>query len=190
MLFRSVCYAKFIKFAPHPIKRVEIPFGNGKSLPAYLHLPRKPVNGEKFPIVFSCGGMDGSKENMVSLYGDRFMERGIAVLAIDGPGQAEAVSRGIYFSPENWEKCANAVYDFLSQQPNIDIKNLVIRGSSFGSFWGTVAAATLGSRVKAFVTTIASHLMKMICSTGIFSLMSNRMDGLTISCAVMKCAIR
>ena len=67
--------------------------------------------------------------------------RGIAVLAIDGPGQAEAVSRGIYFSPENWEKCANAVYDFLSQQPNIDIKNLVIRGSSFGSF-----SARAGSR--------------------------------------------
>jgi pimeloyl-ACP methyl ester carboxylesterase len=149
----NACYAKFIKFAAHPIKRVEIPFGNGKFLPAYLHLPRKPINGEKFPVVFYCGGMDGSKENMVSLYGDRFIERGFAVLAIDGPGQAEAVSRGIYFSPENWEKCANAVYDFLSNQPAVDIKRLVIRGSSFGSFWGTVAAATLGNRVKAYVTT-------------------------------------
>ncbi|HTI02013.1 MAG TPA: prolyl oligopeptidase family serine peptidase, partial [Acidisoma sp.] len=89
---------------------------------------------------------------MVSLYGDRFMERGMAVLAIDGPGQAEAVSRGIYFSPENWEKCAESVYEFLSKQPNIDIKKLVIRGSSFGSFWGTVAAATLGNRVKGYVT--------------------------------------
>ncbi|MGE5539718.1 MAG: alpha/beta hydrolase [Gemmatimonas sp.] len=148
----NACYAKYIKFAPHPIRRVEIPFGN-KFLPAYLHLPRKPVNGEKFPIVFYCGGMDGSKENMVSLYGDRFMERGMAVLAIDGPGQAEAVSRGLYFTPENWEKCALSVYDFLSKQPNIDINKLVIRGSSFGSFWGTVAAATLGNKVKGYVTT-------------------------------------
>jgi pimeloyl-ACP methyl ester carboxylesterase len=149
----NACYAKFIKFAPHPIQRVDIPFGGGKYLPAYLHLPRKPEKGEKFPIVFYCGGMDGSKENMVSLYGDRFIERGFAVLAIDGPGQAEAVSRGIYFSPENWQKCANAVYEFLGGQSAIDIEKLVIRGSSFGSFWGTVAAATLGNKVKGYVTT-------------------------------------
>jgi pimeloyl-ACP methyl ester carboxylesterase len=149
----NACYAKYIKFAGHPIKRVEIPFGNGKFLPAYLHLPRKPMNGEKFPIVFCCGGMDGSKENMVSLYGDRFMERDFAVLAIDGPGQAEAVSRGIYFTPESWEKCAEAVYSFLSKEPALDMNKLVIRGSSFGSFWGTVVAATLGSRAKGFVTT-------------------------------------
>jgi pimeloyl-ACP methyl ester carboxylesterase len=149
----NACYAKYIKFAGHPIKRVEIPFGNGKFLPAYLHLPRKPVPGEKFPIVFYCGGMDGSKENMVALYGDRFMERDVAVLAIDGPGQAEAVSRGIYFTPENWEKCAEAAYAFLSKEPALDMNKLVIRGSSFGSFWGTVVAATLGSRAKGYVTT-------------------------------------
>jgi fermentation-respiration switch protein FrsA (DUF1100 family) len=149
----NACYARYIKFAGHPIRRVEIPFGNGKFLPAYLHLPRKPAPGEKFPIVFYCGGMDGSKENMVALYGDRFMERDVAVLAIDGPGQAESVSRGIYFTPENWEKCAEAVYAFLSKEPAIDISKLVIRGSSFGSFWGTVVAATLGSRAKGYVTT-------------------------------------
>lgn len=148
----NACYAKYIKFAAHPIKRVDVPIGN-KFMPAYLHLPRKPVNGEKFPVVFYCGGMDGSKENMVALYGDRFIERGFAVLAIDGPGQAEAVSRGIYFTPENWEKCAESAYEFLSKQPSIDIKRLVIRGSSFGSFWGTVAAATLGNRAKGYVTT-------------------------------------
>ena len=39
--------------------------------------------------------MDSSKENMVSLYGDRFLERGFAVLALDGPGQAEAITRGV-----------------------------------------------------------------------------------------------
>src|SRR5581483_7264988 len=87
----NACYAKFIQYAPHPIEHVEVPF-MGKSLPAYLHLPRKPAPGEKIPCIISIGGMDGSKENMVSIYGDRFLSRGVAVLAVDGPGQAESAS--------------------------------------------------------------------------------------------------
>ena len=95
------CYANFIRYAPHPVEKVEVPF-EGKSLPAYLHLPHKPAPGEKFGCIISIGGMDGSKENMVSIYGDRFLSRGLAVLAIDGPGQAEAASRGIFFTESNF----------------------------------------------------------------------------------------
>ena len=43
-------------------------------------------------------GMDSYKEIQIALYGDRFLNRGIAVLAIDGPGQYEAPMLGIYFS--------------------------------------------------------------------------------------------
>ena len=35
-------------------------------------------------------------------YGDRFLNRGMAVLAIDGPGQYEAPMVGVYFSVDNW----------------------------------------------------------------------------------------
>lgn len=145
----NACYAKFIQFAPHPIKRAEIPFGK-KHLPAYLHLPRKPQEGEKFPCIISIGGMDGSKENMVSIYGDRFLSRGLAVLAVDGPGQAESVARGIYFTESNFGDAGLAIYDWLGKQPNIDINRLAIRSSSFGSYFGTVASAALGDRIRGY----------------------------------------
>ena len=98
----NACYAGVVRHAPRPIARVEIPFG-AKSLPAYLHLPRKPAAGERFPCVLAVGGMDSSKENLVALYGDKLIERGFAVLAIDGPGQAESAGRGIHFTPQAWK---------------------------------------------------------------------------------------
>lgn len=148
----NACYAKFIKFAPHPIERAEIPFGK-KHLPAYLHLPRPPQPGEKFPCVISIGGMDGSKENMVAIYGDRFLTRGLAVLALDGPGQAESVGRGIFFTERNFGDAGLAVHDWLSRHPAIDTNRLVIRSSSFGSYFGTVAAAALGDKIRGYAVT-------------------------------------
>jgi pimeloyl-ACP methyl ester carboxylesterase len=152
----NACYAKFIKFAPHPIERVEIPFGK-KHLPAYLHLPRKPEKGETFPCVISIGGMDGSKENMVSIYGDRFLARGLAVLAVDGPGQAESVGRGIYFTESNFGDAGLAIHAWLAKHPAIDIDRLAIRSSSFGSYFGTVAAAALGDRVRGYAVAGVCH---------------------------------
>lgn len=146
------CYAGFMRHAPHPVRRVEIPFG-GAFLPAYLHLPRAPAHGERLPCVIIIGGMDSSKENMVSLYGDRFLERGFSVLALDGPGQAEAITRGIFFTPTNFGDAAEAVYAWLKSEDWIDLDRLVVRGTSFGSYFGTVFSAQLGSRIKGFAAT-------------------------------------
>jgi pimeloyl-ACP methyl ester carboxylesterase len=146
------CYAGFMQYAPRPISRVEIPF-EGRHLPAYLHLPHHPAASEKFPCVIIVGGMDSSKENMVALYGDRFLERGFAVLALDGPGQAEAVTRGIFFTPTNFADAAEATYAWLGAQPHLDLDRLVVRGTSFGSYFGTVFAARLGNRIKGFAAT-------------------------------------
>jgi fermentation-respiration switch protein FrsA (DUF1100 family) len=146
------CYAKFIKLAPHPIERVEIPFAK-KHLPAYLHLPRQPGKNERFPCVISIGGMDGSKENMVSMYGDRFLERGLAVLAVDGPGQAESIARGLVFTESNFGPAGLAMHAFLAKHKAIDETRLAIRSSSFGSYFGTVAAAALGKKIKGYAVT-------------------------------------
>lgn len=146
------CYAAFMKHAPHPVARVEIPFKD-KHMPAYMHLPRAPAAGEKLPCVIIIGGMDSSKENMVSLYGDRFLERGFAVLALDGPGQAEAITRGIFFTPTNFADAAEATWAWLGTQSYIDLDRVVVRGTSFGSYFGTVFAARLGGRIKGFAAT-------------------------------------
>ena len=48
--------------------------------------------------MISIPGMDSYKEIQVALYGDQCLNRGMAVLAIDGPGQYEAPMIGLHFS--------------------------------------------------------------------------------------------
>ncbi len=51
------------------------------------------------------------------MYGDRWLNRGIAVLALDGPGQYESAVLGIHFSMDAWKKTATAAYDWLAARP-------------------------------------------------------------------------
>jgi fermentation-respiration switch protein FrsA (DUF1100 family) len=152
----NACYAKFITHAPHPIERVEVAFA-GQSLPAYLHLPRKPAEGEKFPCVLSIAGMDSSKENAVAMYGDKLLARGIAVFAVDGPGQGECFTRRINVTTTAHMEAAEANYKFLASHPAIDSDRIVIRGASMGTFFATQAAAVLGTRIKGLSETGVCH---------------------------------
>jgi dienelactone hydrolase len=130
-------YEQFIRLADRPVRRVEIPF-EGKSLPGYLHLP---PGVDRPPVVLAIDGMDGFKEMMVSLHGDKLLERGIAVLAIDGPGQGECTVRDIHVSGDNFRQAGRAALDWLRQQPEIDPERIAVEGVSFGSYWATLVAA-------------------------------------------------
>lgn len=150
------CYDKYIAYAPRPIERVEIPFGD-KTIPGLLHLPRAPEDGERFPCILNIGGMDGCKENVVAMYGDKALERGIAVLALDGPGQGECPARGIFVTATNHREAGIAAVDFVAQHPAIDADRIVLRCTSFGTYYGTQAAAGLGDRIKGISTAFIVH---------------------------------
>jgi dipeptidyl aminopeptidase/acylaminoacyl peptidase len=77
----------------------------------------------------------------VALNGDRWLSRGLAVLALDGPGQYESPVLEIYFSMAAWIDTGKAVADWLAARAEIDPARIGIAGSSFGSFFGTIAAA-------------------------------------------------
>src|SRR5204862_506853 len=79
------CYTKYAKLADHRVEAAWIPF-QGKALPGWFHLPHG-YQGGRIPAVWTIPGMDGFKEANVAMYGDRFLTRGIAVLALEGPGQ-------------------------------------------------------------------------------------------------------
>jgi dienelactone hydrolase len=156
------CFDKFIQFADRPIERVEIPFGD-QFLPAYLHLPHSPKDGESFPCIVTSQGMDGCKETAVAIYGDKALERGIAVLGLDGPGQGECFSRRVLVTATNPGAAVTAAYDWLEARPEIDSDRLGFRGTSFGSYFGAVAAAALGDRMKACV--LAAVCQEPGCNT-------------------------
>lgn len=156
------CYTKYTQYANHEIRRVDIPFQDS-AIPAWLHLPNVPyhqaaTNGSRgqLPSVMSIPGMDSFKETGVSLYGDRLLERGIAVLAMDGPGQKEALNRGLHVTADNWLEAGRAVLDWMRAQPELDPERIAIRGNSMGSFWGT-QVASIDHRIKGCAVQAVCH---------------------------------
>jgi len=152
------CYDKFAALMNRPIQRVEVPFGKeGKTLPGYLHLPRAPQPGEKFPCAIGIDGMDASKEIMCSMYGDKFLERGMAHFIYDGPGQGECTYRDILVTESNHMDAGRAVYDWLAKHPHIDAERSVIWSVSMGTFFGLQAAAALGDKVRGAAVSFVCH---------------------------------
>jgi pimeloyl-ACP methyl ester carboxylesterase len=141
---KVACFGRFIEHAPHPVSRVEIPFGSA-SLPAYLHLPATAA--PPHPCVIGVGGMDSLKEHLVAIYGDRYLERGIARLVYDGPGQGESLGRGLLVDSTNAVAAGHAVIDWARSQPVLDPSRLGLSGVSFGSFWATAIAAAVDGLV-------------------------------------------
>jgi dienelactone hydrolase len=137
---KNACYAGYARLADHRVERVDLPFAGG-SLPAWFHLPRG-WDGRPVPAVLACGGMDAPKELNVSMYGDKLLERGFAVLSVDGPGQGEAPIRGVHMTSTNWIDAGSVWMEFLRSRPEVDSSRLAAFGLSFGSFWMTQVAAT------------------------------------------------
>jgi dienelactone hydrolase len=148
------CYAKYAALADHHVEAVWVPFKD-KAIPAWLHLP-PGYSGGKLPVVIAIPGMDSYKEIQVALYGDKYLNRGMAVLAIDGPGQYEAPMIGLYFSMENWIATGPALVDWIAVRPELDAARVCVAGTSFGSLFGTVLTAN-EPRIKACAVMSVCH---------------------------------
>jgi dienelactone hydrolase len=148
------CFTKYAALADHRVEAVWIPF-EGKAIPAWFHLPPGYAGG-RVPVVIAVPGMDSYKEILVAMYGDRFLSRGMAVLAIDGPGQYEAPMVGVYFSTERWTKVGKPIVDWLAARPEVDGERIGLSGTSFGTFFGTMLTAH-EPRIKACAVTSVCH---------------------------------
>jgi dipeptidyl aminopeptidase/acylaminoacyl peptidase len=142
------CYTRFTElFDEAPVRRVEIPFENGKTIPGILQTV--PGN-DKAPCVLVVPGMDTIKEYMPSPYHNHFRRRGMATLTIDGPGQGESNIRETWVTLDNFERAGSAAIDFLEKTPGIDASRIGTYGWSMGSYWAPRIAAH-DSRIKALV---------------------------------------
>jgi dienelactone hydrolase len=149
------CYARYAKLADHHVEAAWIPIPGGQALPAWFHLP-PGYRGGRIPAVISVPGMDSFKEMGVALHGDRWLSRGIAVLALDGPGQYESPVLEIYFSMPAWMATGQAAVNWLAARAEVDATRIGLSGSSFGSFFGTIAAAH-EPRIRAVAVTAVCH---------------------------------
>ncbi|MDQ4069349.1 MAG: alpha/beta hydrolase [Actinomycetota bacterium] len=152
---KNYSYAKYCEYADHITRQAEVPY-KGNHIPGWLHLPPNYKEGDKVPCVIAIGGMDSTKEISVALVGDNFQSRGIATFLFDGPGQYSSAMRGIYIDEEGFYDAGRAVYDWLSQQPEIDLDKIAVRGVSMGSIWGTQVASVIPN-VKACMVAYPSY---------------------------------
>lgn len=147
------CYKKVIELNATPVERLQISF-EGKKVYCVLHLPA--VQNKKVPCVLMLPGMDMFKEDWHASAQREYLPRGMAVMALDGPGQGESLLHGLKASADNYERAAKAVIDYLTTRPEIDPGKIALYGTSMGSYWGTRTAA-YDQRIKACATAMGNY---------------------------------
>jgi dienelactone hydrolase len=131
------CYHAAMERLHPEIERVEVPYENA-SLPAYFVKGR---GSGRRPTVVLFDGMDNAKEMSVIFAGLDFAKRGINTLAIDGPGQAEALRLRNIHSRHDYEVPGTAAYEYVAARPEVDAKRVAVMGYSFGGYQAPRIAA-------------------------------------------------
>jgi dipeptidyl aminopeptidase/acylaminoacyl peptidase len=128
-------YERALPWFDFPGERVEIEYERGAVVPGIL---RKPSNVPRPPIVIMAPGLDSVKEELHA-YGDDFLRRGMAVLAIDGPGQGELE----FDHPMryDYEVVVACVIDYLETRRDVDATRTGMMGVSVGGYYAARAAA-------------------------------------------------
>lgn len=131
--------------SPKP-EYIEIPY-QGKKLEG-IFFPASVT--EPAPLLIFIGGIDGQKEEAYFVGVQEMQQRGIHVLAIEGPGQAGALILEQIPVIADYEKPVGLFIDRMSGYENVDKRRIGILGRSFGGYIAPRAAA-FDERIKACV---------------------------------------
>lgn len=137
------CLNLALPYLDPPGERVLIPY-EGKHLAGVL---RRPRNIERPPVVLMTMGLDSTKEEL-NTFEMTFLERGMAILAFDGPGQGEAE----YDFPirYDYEGVVRPVIDWVARREDLDASRIGIWGISLGGYYAPRTVA-FEKRIKACV---------------------------------------
>jgi 2,6-dihydroxypseudooxynicotine hydrolase len=116
-------------------ERVEAAFDGGVAV-ANLRMPVS--GGSPAPLVVVIPGLDSTKEEFFALE-SVFLDRGMATLSVDGPGQGEG---GFHarIRPD-YEVAVAAALDALADRPQLDLGRVGVVGISLGLYYAVRAAA-------------------------------------------------
>ena len=128
------CFTRGMSSLEPPAERVEIPYGAAR----LAGLLRVPSGVARPPAVIMVPGLDSTKEELQST-ADHFLRRGLATLAVDGPGQGEA-EYDLHIEPA-YERAAAAVVDWILEDGRLDGARIGLYGVSLGGYYALRAAA-------------------------------------------------
>jgi alpha-beta hydrolase superfamily lysophospholipase len=137
------CYRRAVSGLAPSAEHLSIPFGV-RHLSAWLRCPAGPVHPA---VAIILPGLDACKEELHE-WSEAFLERGLATLTLDGPGQGEAAF-SLPITPD-WGRVIGAVLDVLEARSDIDGHKVGVVGQSLGALYAPLAAA-FEPRLKACV---------------------------------------
>src|SRR3954452_797335 len=106
-------------------ERLEIPLQDGT---AYANL-RRPAGVELPPYVVVIPGLDSTKEEFF-YFEQSFLDRGMATVALDGPGQGET-GLAVPIRPD-YETAVSPLLDLLAKRDDLDHDRIGVCGVSLG----------------------------------------------------------
>jgi dipeptidyl aminopeptidase/acylaminoacyl peptidase len=122
-------------------ERIDAPL-DGARIAANL---RRPTDVERPPLIVLIAGLDSTKEEFFHWEGV-FLDRGMATLSMDGPGQGES-GFALHIRPD-YEVAVAAILDALSGRDDVDLDRVGAAGVSMGGYYAPRAAA-FEPRIKA-----------------------------------------
>ena len=134
-LYRKVmsAFAEGCKLDRPPSQKVDVPF-RGRYLGCWLLLP----GAKKPPVVLIFGGADGWRESYFPA-AQYLLERGVAALLVDGPGQGETRLFNQLYLTADVHEAYSAILSFLLADQRVGDR-IGIWGNSMGGHFAARAA--------------------------------------------------
>ncbi len=123
-----------------------VPGARAEPFRGELRLPHTHLE-QALPVAIIVAGLDSARVEFLDL-ADALLARGIAVAAIDGPGQGALIDTAP--NPE-YQRVVSSVLDSLTAHPTIDLAKVAAIGLSLGGLYALLAAAH-DSRITAVAT--------------------------------------
>jgi 2,6-dihydroxypseudooxynicotine hydrolase len=115
-------------------ERIEAPLDDGVVV-ANL---RRPAGADPVPLVVLIPGLDSTKEEFYA-WESVFLERGMATLSLDGPGQGET-GFAMPIRPD-YEVAVTAILDAVADREELDLGRVGAAGVSLGGYYVARSAA-------------------------------------------------
>jgi hypothetical protein len=138
----QAAFAAYGRLVTPPIEPLSIPF-EGKTIKAWL---QKPAGVAKAPVTINISGSDLWKDS-VAIQSRGFLQHGIASIAVDKPGVADAL---VPVRPGS-ERMISAIIDHVQTRGDLDGSRIIVRGQSWGSYWSARAAYAEAARLQGAV---------------------------------------
>lgn len=142
------CFSQAIALIPTPYESRVVRAG-GTDVQTFLLFPRETPQSTRLPCVLLSNGLDSMTEIEILSVGEYLLDRGIAILLFEGPGQG--INLGVSPLRVDMEVVVADLVNHLNEDKRIDRGRLGFFGVSFGGYLALRVAEALPKTFRGIV---------------------------------------